>query len=69
MCIYVYVFSYNEENPATELNLRLQAEHMPIFNQNDEGKRTLTWAQTRNMPLTHRVSENQGDRILSGTES
>lgn len=33
----------------------LQAEQKAIFNANEGGRRPLTWAQTRNMPLTYRV--------------
>lgn len=33
----------------------MQAEQNAIYEENDGGKRPLTWAQTRNMPLTYRV--------------
>lgn len=33
----------------------LQAEQKAIYELNDKGKRPLTWAQTRNMPLTYKV--------------
>lgn len=33
----------------------LQAEQNAIYGENDGGKRPLTWAQTRSMPLTYRV--------------
>ena len=32
-----------------------QAEQKAIFEENDRGRKPLTWAQTRNMPLTYRV--------------
>jgi hypothetical protein len=32
-----------------------QAEQMEIYEANGRGKKPLTWAQTRNMPLTYRV--------------
>lgn len=33
----------------------LQEEHMAIFEMNNGGKLPLTWAQTRNMPVTYKV--------------
>ena len=36
-------------------NLLLQKEQKPFFEANDGGNLPLTWAQTRNMPLTNRV--------------
>ncbi|KAJ4836331.1 hypothetical protein Tsubulata_007290, partial [Turnera subulata] len=33
----------------------VKAEQMAIYQSNDGGKKPLTWAQTRNMPLTYRV--------------
>ncbi|KAM7252328.1 hypothetical protein ACFE04_024211 [Oxalis oulophora] len=33
----------------------VKAEQMEIYMENDQGTRNLTWAQTRNMPLTYRV--------------
>ncbi|KAM6540746.1 hypothetical protein CsatB_005193 [Cannabis sativa] len=33
----------------------LKAEQMVIYQENDEGKKPLTWKQTRSMPLTHKV--------------
>ncbi|KAA8536199.1 hypothetical protein F0562_028677 [Nyssa sinensis] len=33
----------------------VKAEQKMIYESNDRGKRPLTWAQTRNMPLTYRV--------------
>ncbi|KDP42277.1 hypothetical protein JCGZ_01601 [Jatropha curcas] len=33
----------------------VKAEHMAIYEVNKRGKKSLTWAQTRNMPLTYRV--------------
>jgi len=33
-----------------------QAEQMEIYEANGRGKKPLTWAQTRNMPLTYRVN-------------
>lgn len=33
----------------------VKAEQTAIYESNDRGNRPLTWAQTRNMPLTHRV--------------
>lgn len=28
---------------------------MAVYEANDQGKKPLTWSQTRNMPITHRV--------------
>jgi len=28
---------------------------MAVYEANEEGKKPLTWSQTRNMPITHRV--------------
>uniref|UniRef100_A0A803QZ05 (+)-abscisic acid 8'-hydroxylase n=1 Tax=Cannabis sativa TaxID=3483 RepID=A0A803QZ05_CANSA len=33
----------------------VKAEQMVIYQENDEGKKPLTWKQTRSMPLTHKV--------------
>ncbi|KAH7517982.1 hypothetical protein FEM48_Zijuj09G0122200 [Ziziphus jujuba var. spinosa] len=33
----------------------VKAEQKAIYEENERGKRPLTWAQTRNMPFTHRV--------------
>ncbi len=33
----------------------LQKEQKPFYESNDGGNLPLTWAQTRNMPLTNRV--------------
>ncbi|XP_050209036.1 abscisic acid 8'-hydroxylase 4 [Mercurialis annua] len=33
----------------------VKAEQMAIYEENEGGKKLLTWGQTRNMPLTHRV--------------
>ena len=33
----------------------LQAEQMAVYEANEGGKMPLTWGQTRNMPITHRV--------------
>lgn len=33
----------------------LQTEQMAVYEANDGGKLPLTWSQTKNMPLTHRV--------------
>lgn len=33
----------------------LQDEQRAIFEENSREKKALTWGQTRNMPLTHRV--------------
>lgn len=38
------------------LPLSLQTEQKAIYESNNRGKNPLTWAQKRNMPLTHRVS-------------
>lgn len=33
----------------------IKAEQMQVYEANEEGKLSLTWGQTRNMPITHRV--------------
>ncbi|XP_014505768.1 abscisic acid 8'-hydroxylase 4 [Vigna radiata var. radiata] len=33
----------------------VKAEQMAVYEANDQGKKPLTWSQTRNMPITHRV--------------
>ncbi|KAJ6707813.1 CYTOCHROME P450 FAMILY ABA 8'-HYDROXYLASE [Salix viminalis] len=33
----------------------VKAEHMEIYEANERGKKPLTWAQTRSMPLTYKV--------------
>lgn len=37
----------------------MQAEQKAIYEANDKCKRPLTWAQIRDVPLTHRVSPIQ----------
>lgn len=43
----------------------MQAEQKVIYEANDKCKRPLTWAQIRDMPLTHRVSPSQLLLLLS----
>lgn len=43
----------------------MQAEQTAIYEANDKCKRPLTWAQIRDMPLTHRVSPSQVQLLLS----
>lgn len=43
----------------------MQAEQKAIYEANDKCKRPLTWAQIRDMPLTHRVSPSQVQLLLS----
>lgn len=51
------------------LSVTMQAEQNAIYEENDGGKRSLTWAQTRNMPLTYRVCATSPPQIFqeSGT--
>lgn len=36
----------------------VKAEQRAIYEENSRGKKPLTWGQTRNMPLTHKVIDN-----------
>lgn len=38
----------------------MQAEQMAIHMSNNESNSQLTWVQTRNMPVTHKVPTNTG---------
>ncbi|CAA2989075.1 abscisic acid 8 -hydroxylase 4 [Olea europaea subsp. europaea] len=42
-------------NDDQKLLEAVKAEQKAIYMENDEGKRPLTWAQTRNMPFTYKV--------------
>ncbi|CAN6478639.1 unnamed protein product [Victoria cruziana] len=48
-----WLLKYLHENPKIQDLVR--AEQMAIHEDNDRGKRGLTWAQTKNMPFTSRV--------------
>lgn len=51
------LFSEEEKNKGVlnYVSFYLQAEQKAIFEANDGGRKPLTWAQTRNMPLTYKV--------------
>ncbi|OVA15814.1 Cytochrome P450 [Macleaya cordata] len=49
--VLTWVLKYLHDDPK----LLEAAEQKEIYELNDEGKRPLSWAQTRNMPLTYRV--------------
>ncbi|KAL5992813.1 hypothetical protein ACLOJK_013732 [Asimina triloba] len=51
--VLTWIVKYLHDNP--KLLEAVKAEQLAIREANDGGKRPLTWAQTRNMPLTHKV--------------
>ncbi|CAI9769939.1 unnamed protein product [Fraxinus pennsylvanica] len=48
-----WILKYLNDNQ--KLLEAVKAEQKAIYMENDEGKRPLTWAQTRNMPFTYKV--------------
>ncbi|GAU19942.1 hypothetical protein TSUD_95470 [Trifolium subterraneum] len=48
--------SFPTRIPGTAYSKALLMEQMSIYEANEGGKMPLTWNQTRNMPITHRVS-------------
>ncbi|KAM7516531.1 hypothetical protein LguiA_006114 [Lonicera macranthoides] len=51
--ILTWVLNYIKDDPLL-LN-SIEREQKAVFESNNGGKQPLTWAQTRNMPFTHRV--------------
>ncbi|KAH0451406.1 hypothetical protein IEQ34_018705 [Dendrobium chrysotoxum] len=51
--VLTWIVKYLNDNP--KLLMEVKAEQMAIYESNGCGRQPLTWAQTRSMPLTHRV--------------
>ncbi|KAK9284274.1 hypothetical protein L1049_023444 [Liquidambar formosana] len=51
--VLTWILKYIHDDP--KLLEAIKVEQKAIYELNDGGNRPLTWAQTRNMPLTHRV--------------
>ncbi|XP_056161010.1 abscisic acid 8'-hydroxylase 4 [Syzygium oleosum] len=51
--VLTWILKYLHDDPR--LLEAVKAEQMAIFKMNGGGKRPLTWAQTKNMPLTYKV--------------
>ncbi|TVU05559.1 hypothetical protein EJB05_48725 [Eragrostis curvula] len=51
--VLTWILKYLHDNP--KLLEAVKEEQMEVYKENDGGKEPLTWAQTRGMPLTHRV--------------
>ncbi|GLT39003.1 hypothetical protein SLA2020_132130 [Shorea laevis] len=51
--ILTWILKYIHDD--SQLLQAIKEEQMAIYEENDGGKQALTWAQTRNMPLTNRV--------------
>ncbi|CAK9140990.1 unnamed protein product [Ilex paraguariensis] len=51
--VLTWLLKYLHDHP--KLLEAVKGEQKAIYKRNDRGNRPLTWSQTRNMPLTHRV--------------
>ncbi|XP_010269909.1 PREDICTED: abscisic acid 8'-hydroxylase 4 [Nelumbo nucifera] len=51
--VLTWILKYLHDDP--KLLEAVKAEHKAVYDSNGQGNQPLTWAQTRNMPLTNRV--------------